>query len=130
MGVHRRAPRKTISFRRRSQRRGDEVRAIALAPSVALAAFPPAAQPSGGARPAPARDEKARGVYEDGRHAYDLADYDRAIEAFRAAYELTEAPELLFDAAQAYRRKGNSGCRMALEFYKNYVRVERDAARR
>src|SRR5262249_1937161 len=53
---------------------------------------------------------------------YDSGNYDRAIESFKAAHRLTRAPELLFNIAQAYRRKGPAGCKDALDFFESYER--------
>src|SRR4051812_18272354 len=36
---------------------------------------------------------------------YDLGEWDKAIAEFKRAYELSEAPTLLFNLAQAHRKK-------------------------
>jgi len=43
---------------------------------------------------------------------------------FKQAYLASEAPELLFNIAQAYRLKGAGNCRLALQFYENYLRAD------
>ena len=73
-------------------------------------------------------DQRARELYKQGNVHYNLAEYDEAIEAFKAAYALTEAPALLFNIAQAYRLQGD--CAQALRFYKNFARLEQAAPNR
>jgi tetratricopeptide (TPR) repeat protein len=51
--------------------------------------------------------EKARAHYETGLHYYDVADYQQAIREFKRAYELSAAPELLFNIGQAHRLAGD-----------------------
>jgi len=51
--------------------------------------------------------------------AYDLAEYQRAINECKAAYELYPAPLLLYSIAQANRKLGQAAT--ALEFYKKYI---------
>src|SRR5688572_23436108 len=73
------------------------------------------------AQPAETPEEReARELYERGVKLYDIADYDAAIEDFKASYKISSAPLLLYNVAQAYRLKGD--CRQALQFYKNYLR--------
>lgn len=81
------------------------------------------------ARAEPA-EEDARKLYQDATSHYDLAEYDQAIEAFRRAYLLTHAPELLYNIAQSYRLKGPGSCRSALSFYRSFLRVQPETARR
>src|SRR6476661_6658016 len=75
------------------------------------------------------REAEAKQLYKDAVTQYDLGEYDRAIEKFKAAYELSPAPRLLFDIAQAYRLKG-SNCRNAVQFYRTYLRIAPDADNR
>src|SRR5262245_44774395 len=72
-----------------------------------------------------AREQRARELYSKGRLHYDLGEYEKAIEEFKQAYEQVPVPGLLYDIAQAYRRKGD--CKQALETYKNYQRLEPNA---
>jgi tetratricopeptide (TPR) repeat protein len=51
--------------------------------------------------------ERARGHFERGTQAFDVGDYGRAAEAFRAAYELTRHPDLLFNIYSASERNGD-----------------------
>jgi hypothetical protein len=75
----------------------------------------------------PTQDDKtreARRLYEQGIRHYNVTEYDSAIAAFKEAYLLSAAPELLFNIAQAYRRMGPESCRSAVEFYRNYLNAE------
>ena len=62
----------------------------------------------------------AKQLYADGKRYYDVADYPRAIEAWKQAYVLASAPMLLFNIGQAYRLSGD--CVQALRFYASYER--------
>jgi tetratricopeptide (TPR) repeat protein len=73
---------------------------------------------------APARAEshaqrEARDHYYRGMTHYDLAEYDRAIDEFKQAYELSHEPALLFNLAQASRLKKDYEA--ALHFYETYL---------
>jgi tetratricopeptide (TPR) repeat protein len=57
-----------------------------------------------GARAAEAEadpDERARVLYQQGKQAYDSQRYAEAHEAFKAAYLISQRPELLFNMARA-----------------------------
>jgi tetratricopeptide (TPR) repeat protein len=77
------------------------------------------------------RDRKmaeARALYDQGITHYNLGEFDLAIDKFKQAYALTNAPGLLFNIAQAYRLKGDY--EQALYFYKTYIRLQPEAANR
>jgi tetratricopeptide (TPR) repeat protein len=81
---------------------------------------------------APAQaDDKAEAtrLFREAMAEYDRENYDQAIESFKAAYRLTRAPELLFNIAQAYRRKGPVGCKDALDYFESYERARDDKSR-
>ena len=59
-------------------------------------------------------------AYQEGRKAYDLREWDKAIERFKEAYRLRADAASLFNIAQSYRLKGD--CVEALGFYRNYKR--------
>jgi tetratricopeptide (TPR) repeat protein len=82
-----------------------------------------------GVRPAAAQDppDDVEALYAEGVRQYNVGEYDAAIGAFKRAYMISNAPSLLYNIAQAYRKKGPSGCESALEFYRSYLR-ERPAA--
>ena len=75
---------------------------------------------------APARGQRrldasteAKAHYELGMTAYGLGHFDRAIEAFTRAYKLDPAPILLFNIAQAHRKKGDRD--QAISHYRRYL---------
>jgi tetratricopeptide (TPR) repeat protein len=72
---------------------------------------------------------EASRLFREAMAHYDLGNYDRAIASFKSAYQLTSAPELLFNIAQAYRRKGPAGCKDALEYFETYERTREDKSR-
>jgi outer membrane protein OmpA-like peptidoglycan-associated protein len=78
----------------------------------------PAAK-QGASPPASSALEQARRLYEEGDKAYNLADFDRAIDAFKRAYALAPKPELLFNLGQAYRQKGDRTA--AIEYYERFL---------
>jgi tetratricopeptide (TPR) repeat protein len=99
--------------------KGVTSRTIAVA-SFLAAQSPALAQPTA---PLPSSSDEGAKLYEEAVKHYNLAEYDAAIRAFKAAYLATEAPELLYDIAQSYRLKGPGNCTSALQFYRNYLRV-------
>src|SRR5262249_22773412 len=76
------------------------------------------------------KEERALGLFEQGLRHYKLGEYDAAINFFKQAYLLTDAPELLYNIAQSYRLKGAGHCGLALKFYKNYLQSEPETAKR
>ena len=77
---------------------------------------------------APVEDDAARGHYERGLAKYNIADFDAAIDEFKQSYELSKAPRLLFNIAQAYRLKKD--WERALYFYNTYLRNDPKAPNR
>src|SRR5258706_16478997 len=73
-------------------------------------------------------EARARELYQKGLTHYDLTEYDRAIEEFKQAYELSSRPELLFNLAQTYRAKKDAV--QALHFYRTYLKLKPGAANR
>jgi tetratricopeptide (TPR) repeat protein len=73
---------------------------------------------------------RARELHEQGLRHYDLGEYEEAILAFKAAYELAPASGLLFNIAQAYRLQGPAGCGPAIRFYRTFLQVEPAAPNR
>ncbi|HEX9101248.1 MAG TPA: tetratricopeptide repeat protein [Polyangia bacterium] len=66
--------------------------------------------------------DQARDHYERGLAKYNLAEFDAAIVEFKQSYELSKAPRLLFNIAQAYRLKKDY--ESALYFYNTYLRAD------
>ncbi len=50
-------------------------------------------------------DARARDHYFRGEEAYNLGDFDRAIENFEAAYSLSNRPDLLYNVSLSYFRR-------------------------
>ncbi len=86
--------------------------ALACALLVAAASAPALAQPTGDKK-------KALELYDKGNTQYNLGRWKPAIELFTQAYEVYNAPEFLFNIAQAHRQDGN--CSEALFFYRRYL---------
>jgi len=72
--------------------------------------------------------DRARGLNDDGKAAFDLGSYDEAIERFTDAYKIYPDARILFNLAQAYRRKHEYA--RALELYRTYLRNQPDAVNR
>lgn len=74
------------------------------------------------APPPPAEEQvaRARQLYLEGKSHYDVGDYAKAIEIWKRAYVLSNAPMLLFNIAQAHRLSGD--CATALKVYASYER--------
>jgi tetratricopeptide (TPR) repeat protein len=87
---------------------------------------------TGAARGAPkegiAVSPEARALYERGLAHYHVGDFPQAIDEFKRAYELSKAPRLLFDLAQAQRL--NKDYEPALYSYTTYLRLVPDAPNR
>jgi len=72
--------------------------------------------------------QEAKDHYDRGMAHYELGEFGAAVEEFKAAYALSQAPGLLFNLAQASRL--NKDYEQALHFYRSYLRVRPDAANR
>jgi tetratricopeptide (TPR) repeat protein len=73
--------------------------------------------------------QAAKRLYNEGMAAYNLDDYVKAVERFKASYEQCLDPALLYNIAQAYRLGGDRA--QALSFYRKYLRsAPRDARNR
>jgi tetratricopeptide (TPR) repeat protein len=73
-------------------------------------------------------EQRARARYKAAMVHYGLGEYDAAISEFKAAYEISQAPRLLYNIAQTYRLK--SSYAEAATFYSNYLRFVPDAPNR
>src|SRR5262245_39104347 len=71
-----------------------------------------------------ARQREARALHARGLEDFRAARYDRAIEAFQAAYALSPAPGLLYNIAETYRVKGKGSCDAAVTSYRRYRDAE------
>jgi tetratricopeptide (TPR) repeat protein len=76
------------------------------------------AQGQGQAKESP--DVAARRLFEEGRRAFDLGEWQRAITAYRGAYNLKPDAAFLYNIAQAYRLANDPA--QAIFFYKSFLR--------
>jgi tetratricopeptide (TPR) repeat protein len=85
---------------------------------------------SSGARAAgdTAPNEEARRLFERGQRHYNVGEFDAAIDEFKRAYELSPAPGLLFNIAQAYRARRDR--ERALYYYATYLHEDPRAPER
>jgi hypothetical protein len=67
--------------------------------------------------------EQAKALYDEGLRHYNLAEYTRAVTAWKDAYRLSKRSVLLFNIGQAYRLAGD--CVEALKFYDSYRREDK-----
>jgi tetratricopeptide (TPR) repeat protein len=102
---------------------------VATAGVVALALALPA-QVAGQAAPAVEGDVKARGerLFTEASSAYNLGKFDEAIVKFEAAYELLQAPSLLYNLGQAHVRAHEidgdpAHLRRARALYDNFIKI-------
>ena len=79
-----------------------------------------------GGSPDPAVLKQAQDLYTQGDTAYNLGRFDEAVTWFTKAYETWNAPEFLYNIAQAHRQAGH--CKEALYFYQRY-RSLKDASK-
>lgn len=80
--------------------------AILLLASEAYAQDEPAEQTQADEELREGASEEARARFDAGTQAFDVGEYARAAEEFRAAYELTQHPDLLFNVYSALEREG------------------------
>jgi tetratricopeptide (TPR) repeat protein len=76
------------------------------------------------------RQRQAKVLLDEALRRYNAAEYEPAIESFKAAYALAPAPGLLFNIAQAYRLAGKGHCLEAVRTYKSYLEASPSATNR
>jgi hypothetical protein len=69
-----------------------------------------------------ADEAAARKSFEAGERAYNLGEFPKAIDLFKAAYDEWPEPAILFNLAQTYRQLGN--CKQAQFFYKRFLALK------
>jgi hypothetical protein len=74
------------------------------------------------------KSAQARKAFEDGKKAYNLGDFDKAVELWKAGYDIKDDPVFLFNIAQAYRQKQDYA--KAIFFYKAFLREDPKAKNR
>jgi hypothetical protein len=67
-------------------------------------------------------------MFESGKKAYNLGDFDQAIVLWKKGYELKDDPIFLYNIAQAYRQKGDS--QKAIFYYKGFLREDPQSDKR
>jgi len=66
------------------------------------------------------RSALARQAFDDGKKAYNVGEFEKAIDLWKQAYEYRDDPIFLYNIAQAYRQKGDPP--KAIFFYRAYLR--------
>lgn len=89
--------------------------ALVLAPLSARAA-----SPNVGAQV----ESKARARFSEGNIAYDLAEFQKALDAYSEAYRLMPLPGFLFNIAQCHRQLGRP--ERAAFFYRRYLLLSKE----
>jgi tetratricopeptide (TPR) repeat protein len=79
------------------------------------------------AEPAPLNDT-ARSHFDEGTKAFNLGEFTRAVEEYKAAYKLKPDPVFLYNIAQSYRLANDLA--NALFFYRSYLHSTPDAPNR
>jgi hypothetical protein len=92
--------------------------------TTALPAAQPAA-PTVSDAVAAAKTDEGKRLFADGTAAYAKGDFATAAADFSTAYELTHAPELLYNLARCYEHLGDDG--RAVAEYQMYLRMSPDA---
>jgi tetratricopeptide (TPR) repeat protein len=71
---------------------------------------------------------EARRHYDEGTKAFNLGEFARAVNEYRAAYNINPHPALLYNIAQSYRLAGDLA--HAVFFYRSYLHNVPDATNR
>jgi tetratricopeptide (TPR) repeat protein len=72
--------------------------------------------------------DSARAHFEEGTKAFNLGEFTRAAEEYKAAYKLKPDPAFLYNIAQSYRLAGDLA--NALFFYRSFLHSTPDAPNR
>src|SRR5262249_14609588 len=83
----------------------------------------------------PDPETAARQHFEKAERAYRVGNYDVAVDEYQAAYDAKPAPELLYDLAQALRKRfavaGATGdLRRGIEVFRAYLREDPQTPKR
>jgi tetratricopeptide (TPR) repeat protein len=71
------------------------------------------------ADPSPEQVAEAKRLFEEGTSAYNLAEYDKAVEKYKAAYRIVPNPYFIYNIAQAYRLAKDFD--KSLQFYDSFL---------
>ncbi len=66
-------------------------------------------------------DLRAKKLFDDGTRAFNLGEFQTAVQLYRQAYKLKPEPGLVYNIAQAYRLSNDPG--NAVFFYRSFLRV-------
>ncbi|PTL81702.1 hypothetical protein DAT35_22425 [Vitiosangium sp. GDMCC 1.1324] len=77
-----------------------------------------------GEGPAAQVESQARAKFAEGNIAYDLAEFQKALDAYSEAYRLMPLPGFLFNIAQCHRQLGHA--ERAAFFYRRYLSVSKE----
>ncbi len=91
--------------------------------AVALAVSPLAAH-AGNGEAGSHVESQARARFSEGNIAYDLAEFQKALDAYSEAYRLMPLPGFLFNIAQCHRQLGRP--ERAGFFYRRYLTLSRE----
>jgi hypothetical protein len=83
----------------------------------------------------PDPETAARQHFERAERAYRVGNYDVAVDEYQAAYDAKPAPELLYDLAQALRKRfavagATADLRRGIEVFRAYLREDPQTAKR
>jgi tetratricopeptide (TPR) repeat protein len=76
------------------------------------------------ARAEPSPKAQAKQHFKQGKALQDAGKYDDAVAEFRAAYDLDQRPEMLFNIAQVYRLGSHK--QSAVDYYQQYLAAQPD----
>jgi tetratricopeptide (TPR) repeat protein len=72
----------------------------------------------------PGVEAQARAKFAEGNVSYDLAEFQKALDAYSEAYRLTPLPGFLFNIAQCHRQLGHA--ERAGFFYRRYLSLSKE----
>lgn len=99
--------------------------ALGLAAPAALAQSPKGKDPKGKEPkddPAATKEAEARRLFGEAEALYNVGEYEKALELYKQAYLLSQAPALLYNMGQCQRRLGRLSD--ALDSYRAFLRGE------
>jgi tetratricopeptide (TPR) repeat protein len=92
--------------------------------ALALVVAPLSAQAAERTAGTPDAETQARARFAEGNLAYDLAEFQKALDAYSEAYRLRPLPGFLFNIAQCHRQLGRS--ERAAFFYRRYLALSKE----
>jgi tetratricopeptide (TPR) repeat protein len=92
--------------------------------AVALVVAPLSARAANTEAGAPDPEALARAKFAEGNLAYDLAEFQKALDAYSEAYRLRPLPGFLFNIAQCHRQLGRP--ERAAFFYRRYLTLSKE----